>query len=85
MIYLLILPLDLRFSLMPVVVSRLVLSLKEVADETESMNGQSLTTMSFSTSFSTREPDLDLHTPAYDRTLPLRARRRPANPDPDSE
>lgn len=66
-------------------VSRLVLSLREVADETESISERSFTTISFATSFSTREPDLDLDTPTYDRTLPLRARRRPANPDPDAE
>ena len=60
---------------MPVMISRLVLSLKEVADRTEDANEGSLTTMSFSTSFN-REPDLDLATPL---------RHRPANPDRDAE
>lgn len=66
---------------MPVMISRLVLSLKKVADETESMSEGCFTTLSFSTSFSAREQDLDLDTPAYDPTLPLRARRRPAYHD----
>lgn len=72
---------------MPVMTSRLVLSLKEVADKTKSMNERSLTTMSFATSFSTRESDLDLDldVPINDRTLPLGARRRTVNPDRDAE
>ncbi|KAF9648632.1 hypothetical protein BDM02DRAFT_3186957 [Thelephora ganbajun] len=64
---------------MPVMISRLVLSLMEVADKTENMSEGGFTTMSFSTSFSAREADLDLGTPT------LRVRRRPANTDPDAE
>lgn len=69
--------------------SRLVLSLKEVADQTaaESTNGRSFTMMSFSARFSTRElsSDLDASTYADDRALPLRARRRQASPDSNVE
>lgn len=65
---------------MPVMISRLVLSLKEVADETESVGEGRFTTLSFSTSLSYWESDLDL-----DVTPPLRARRRPANPDREAE
>lgn len=70
---------------MPVMTSRLVLSLKQVADVTENAGERSLTTMSFSTSFSREPVDLDLDTSARDRALALRARRRPANLDPDAE
>lgn len=67
-------------------ISRLVLSLKEAANDTESVSEESFTTASFSTSFSARELDLSVHTPTYDPgRLPLRARRRQASPDPDAE
>ena len=66
---------------MPVMISRLVLSLKKVADETESMSEGCFTTLSFSTSFSAREQAVDLDTLTYDPTLPPRARRRPAYHD----
>ena len=70
---------------MPVMISRLVLSLKQVADETESVGEGCFTTLSFSTSLSTWESDLDLEVPAYDQMPPLRARRRPANHDREAE
>jgi hypothetical protein len=70
---------------MPVMISRLVLSLKEAADGAENETEASFTTMSFSTSFAARETDPDLDTSTYDRGLPLRARRRPANLDSDAE
>ena len=72
---------------MPIMTSRLVLSLKEVADQTENVNQRSLTMMSFSTHFSTRELGLDLDAPADvdDRAIPLRDRRRSANLDLDVE
>ena len=70
---------------MPVMISRLVLYLKKVADETESVSEGCFTTLSFSTSFAARERDPDLDISTHDPTLPLRARRRPAYHDPDAE
>lgn len=66
-------------------ISRLVLSLKEAADGAENETEASFTTMSFSTSFAAREPDPDLNTSAYNQELPIRARRRTANLNPDVE
>jgi hypothetical protein len=68
---------------MPVMTSRLVLSLKAVADQTGDVNERSLTVMSFSARFSTQGLGLDLDAPTYvdERVLPLRARRGLINPD----
>ena len=70
---------------MPVMISRLVLSLKKVADETESVGERCFTTLSFSTSLSTWESDPDPDLLTYEQAHPLRARRRPANPNPEAE
>ena len=71
---------------MPVMTSRLVLSLKAVADQAEDMNERSLTVMSFSARFSSAQGlGLDLDATPYidDRALPLRARHRSTSPDQD--
>lgn len=78
---------EFRFSLMPVMTSRLVLSLKEVADRTAHRNERSFTTMAFSARFSSQELEPEFGPPACvdGRALPLRARHRLTEPDPEAE
>lgn len=72
---------------MPIMTSRLVLSLKEVADKSENMNERNLTVMSFSARFSPQESDPELDALAYvdDRALPLRIRLETVDLDPGVE